>query len=202
MNYTLNTKSQKKVSAIAGLKSLWPLLQDERKNLILSFVAIIINSLMNLFGPFIIGYTVDTYVLAGQYEGVLKFSALLLGLFVVGLVASYLQTKWMGSVSQRMLFRLREAVFNKLQELPIAFFNQNKAGDLISRINNDTEKINDFFSRALMQFIGSVFMMAGAAIFLLTINLPLGGAALFPQLFFLFSLKYFLHGLSERTPRI
>lgn len=180
MNYTLNTKSQKKVSTLAGLKSLWPFLQDERKNLIFSFVAIIINSLINLFGPFIIGHTVDAYVLTGQYQGVLTFSALLLGLFAIGLVASYLQTKWMGSVSQRMLFRLRGAVFNKLQELPVAFFNQNKAGDLISRINNDTEKINDFFSRALMQFIGSVFMMAGAAIFLLTINLPLGGAALFP----------------------
>ncbi len=180
MNYMLNTKSQKNVSTLAGLKSLWPFLQDEQKNLIFSFVAIIINSLINLFGPFIIGHTVDTYVLTGQYQGVLKFSALLLGLFTVGLVASYLQTKWMGSVSQRMLFRLRGAVFNKLQELPVAFFNQNKAGDLISRINNDTEKINDFFSRALMQFIGSVFMMAGAAIFLLTINLPLGGAALVP----------------------
>lgn len=180
MNYTLNTKSPKKVSAIAGLKSLWPFLQDERKALIFSFVAIIINSLINLFGPFIIGHTVDTYVLTGQYQGVLKFSALLLSLFTVGLAASYLQTKWMGGVSQRLLFRLRGVVFNKLQELPVAFFSQNKAGDLISRINNDTEKMNDFFSRALMQFMGSVFMMGGTAIFLLTINLPLGGAALVP----------------------
>lgn len=180
MNYTLNTISPKKVGTLAGLKSLWPFLQDERKNLILSLIAIIVNSLINLFGPFIIGHTVDTYVLTGQYQGVLVFSGLLLGMFALGFVASYLQTKWMGSVSQRMLFRLRGAVFNKLQELPVAFFHQNKAGDLISRINNDTEKINDFFSRALMQFVGSVFMMIGAAIFLLTINLPLGGAALFP----------------------
>ena len=70
-------------------------------------------------------------------------------------MASYLQTRVMGGVGQRVLFNLRNAVFNKLQELPVAFFNQNKAGDLISRINNDTDKLNQFFSQALMQFIGS-----------------------------------------------
>jgi ATP-binding cassette subfamily B protein len=79
-----------------------------------------------------------------------------------------------------MLYSLRNAVFNKLQELPVDFFNQNKAGDLISRINNDTDKVNQFFSQSLMQFIGSIITMTGAGIILLFINLPLGLAALSP----------------------
>ena len=82
--------------------------------------------------------------------------------------------RMMGGIGQRMLFSLRNAVFNKLQELPVDFFNQNKAGDLISRINNDTDKVNQFFSQSLMQFIGSIITMTGAGIFLLCINLPLG----------------------------
>ena len=137
MNYKLNTPGEhkKKVSTLASIKSLWPLLRDEKSNLVWAFVAIIVNSLVNLFGPFLIGRTVDHYVLTKQYHGVLVFSGILLGMFSIGLVASYLQTKWMGSVSQRVLFKLRSNVFNKLQELPVAFFNQNKAGDLISRIN-------------------------------------------------------------------
>ena len=78
-----------------------------------------------------------------------------------------------------MLFNLRNALFTKLQELPLDFFNQNKAGDLISRINNDTDKLNQFFAQALMQFAGNLFLMTGAAIFLLSLNLRLGagGAA-------------------------
>jgi ATP-binding cassette subfamily B protein len=88
----------------------------------------------------------------------------------------------MGGIGQRMLFSLRNSVFNKLQELPVDFFNQNKAGDLISRINNDTDKVNQFFSQSLMQFIGSLITMTGAGIILLIINLPLGLAALFPAL--------------------
>ncbi len=94
----------------------------------------------------------------------------------------------MGGVGQRMLFTLRNAIFNKLQELPVAFFNANKAGDLISRVNNDTDKLNAFFSQSLMQFIGSIVTMAGAGIFLLIINIKLGAAALIPAvLIFLFT---------------
>ncbi|MEP6613391.1 MAG: ABC transporter ATP-binding protein, partial [Mucilaginibacter sp.] len=91
----------------------------------------------------------------------------------------------MGGVGQRMLFTLRNAIFNKLQLLPVGFFNQNKAGDLISRVNNDTDKLNQFFSQQLMQFIGSIATMTGAGIFLLSIKLNLGAAALIPAVIIL-----------------
>jgi ATP-binding cassette subfamily B protein len=187
MNYTLNTNKdlKQKVSTFAALKTLLPLLANEKKNLVFAFSAIILNSAINLIGPFIIGHAVDTYVLKGNYHGVVMFSLLLLGMFAIGLVASYLQTKIMGSASQRLLYTLRKTVFEKLQELPVAFFNQNKAGDLISRINNDTDKLNQFFSQSLMQFIGSIFIMLGAGIFLLSINLKLGATTLAPAVLLL-----------------
>ncbi len=77
----------------------------------------------------------------------------------------------MGGVGRRMLFNLRNALFTKLQELPVAFFNQNSSGDLISRINNDTDKLNQFFAQALVQFLGNLFLIVGAGIFLLGLNL-------------------------------
>ena len=76
---------------------------------------------------------------------------MLLAVYLVGLVATYVQTQPMGTVGRRVLFNLRNALFTKLQELPLDFFNQNKAGDLISRINNDTDKLNQFFAQALVQ---------------------------------------------------
>jgi ATP-binding cassette subfamily B protein len=137
---------------------------------------------LNLLGPIIIGYTVDNYVQTKQFHGVLVFSGILLVMYIIALFAGYIQTKLMGTVGQRMLFTLRNTVFNKLQELPLDFFNQNKTGDLISRINNDTDKINQFFSQSLMQFIRSILIMIGAGIFLLSINFELGAAALAPAL--------------------
>jgi ATP-binding cassette subfamily B protein len=117
---------------------------------------------------------------------VIKYSIILFCVYLVAMVSGYTQTQLMGRVGQRMLYNLRNAVFNKLQELPIDFFNQNKAGDLISRVNNDTDKINQFFSQSLVQFISSLFTMVGAGVFLLSINLKLGLAALLPALFLWF----------------
>ena len=98
----------------------------------------------------------------------------------VALVTSYVQTRTMGGVGRRILFSLRNALFTKLQDLPVAFFNQNRAGDLISRINNDTDKLNQFFAQALMQFLGNAVLIVGAGILLLTLNIRLGGASLLP----------------------
>jgi len=185
MNYDLNSISgkQQKTSTLTGLKKLLKLIEHERKNLFIALGAILTNSTLNLLGPFIIGYTIDKYVSHKDYNGVLFYSGVLLCMYLGALVTSYFQTKLMGSVGQRMLFTLRNAIFSKLQQLPVDFFNQNKAGDLISRVNNDTDKLNQFFSQSLMQFIGNIATMVGAGVFLLVINIKLGAAALSPGIF-------------------
>ena len=185
MNYNLNQisgKTAQKVSNLASLRKLINIIGEERRNLIIAFAAIFLNAGLSLLGPYLIGYTIDTYIQTKQYHGVLVFSGILLALYSIAFVVNYAQMRMMGGIGQRMLYSLRNAVFNKLQELPVDFFNQNKAGDLISRINNDTDKVNQFFSQSLMQFIGSIFTMTGAGIILLCINLPLGLAALSPAL--------------------
>jgi ATP-binding cassette subfamily B protein len=182
MNYNLNqlTSGQEKQSTYKALKRLLKLISAERKNLWLALIAILVNSGLLLLGPLLIGHTVDTYIRTKQFHGVLVFGGILLVMYLIAMVTGYTQTKLMGGIGQRMLYTLRNAIFNKLQELPVSFFNQNKAGDLISRVNNDTDKLNQFFSQSLMQFIGSIVTMIGAGIFLLSINLDLGLATLSP----------------------
>ena len=185
MNYNLNqasAKLQQKVSNLASLRKLITIIGEERRNLTIAFAAIFLNAGLSLLGPYLIGYTIDTYIQTKEYHGVLVFAGILLVVYIIAFIVNYTQMLMMGSIGQRMLYSLRNAVFNKLQELPVDFFNQNKAGDLISRINNDTDKVNQFFSQSLMQFIGSIFTMTGAGIILLIINLPLGLAALSPAL--------------------
>ena len=185
MNYNLNQatdKAEQKISSLASLRKLITLIGEERHNLIVAFAAIFLNAGLSLLGPYLVGYTIDKYIQTKQFHGVMLFSGILLVVYSVAFVVNYAQMRMMGGIGQRMLYSLRNAVFNKLQELPVDFFNQNKAGDLISRINNDTDKVNQFFSQSLMQFIGSTITMTGAGIILLCINFPLGLAALFPAL--------------------
>ena len=155
---------------------------DETRSVAIAAAAILTSSLSGLLGPVIIGHTVDTYIQRGDFSGVLRWAAVLLAVYLVGLVSAYVQTQTMGRVGREVLYKLRNAIFTKLQQLPLDFFNQNKAGDLISRINNDTDKLNVFFAQSLMQFAGNLFFMTGAAIFILALNVRLGLAALAPAL--------------------
>lgn len=187
MKYNLNfDKDQREtVKPFKALKKLLHILSDERKSLAIALIIMIVHSALALSAPFMIGYTIDTFVQSGDYKGVIKFTAILGFIYIITLNTSYWQTKVMGSVAQRVLYRLRNNIFMKLQELPVAFFHENKAGDLISRINNDTDKLSQFFSQSLLQFITNLFIMTGAGIFLISLNPYLGTAALIPAILLL-----------------
>jgi len=189
MEYNLNKQSSdQKTSNWGALKKLLALMTHERPRLLMAFAAIMVNSGLNLLGPWLSAHVINHYIF-NKHEGfhpdfpmVMRYAMVFLGMYVIALFTGYAQTRLMAGFGQRILFTLRNSIFGKLQELPVAFFNQNKAGDLISRVNNDTDKLNQFFSQSLMQFLSSIFIMAGAAIFMLCMNLRLGAATLAPAI--------------------
>ena len=184
MKYKLETTSAPgaKRSLRAGLKRFAPLIAPERGPLIVAAVAMLVSSGATLVGPVIIGRAIDTCVRLKDSRGLLLSSVLLLAVYLIGVAASYTQIRTMGGVGRRVLFSLRNELFAKLQDLPLAFFTENKAGDLISRVNNDTDKLNQFVAQALMQFVSSIFLMTGVAVFVLSLNVRLGIAALLPAI--------------------
>lgn len=183
MDYYLNKKQE--TSTRTALKKMLVFMRDEKRSLLFAFLVMILNAGISMLTPYIIGYTIDHYIQTKEYRGLIDFSVLLFVLYLIWAGTQYAQTQLMGSIGQRMLYALRNEVFNKLQQLPVAFFNQNKSGDLISRINNDTDKVNQFFSQSLMRFVNSIFLMVGAAAFMLSIHVELGAATLVPAVFIL-----------------
>ena len=186
MNYSLYKtdiakEKDKKVLSTAW-KRLIPLLASEGREMTLALVAIAFNSLTILISPFLIGRIVDIYIANHDFHGVLVYSGILAAVGIVGLFTAYTQVKKMGGIGRRVLFNLRNSIFKKLQDLPVAFFNQNKAGDLISRINNDTDKLNQFFSQALVQMMGNIILIIGAGIFIVILNPILGLFAIVPAI--------------------
>lgn len=184
MNYSLAKPDLKKEKQKGVLATAWrrlvPLMAEEKRPVIIAIIAILISSAVSLAVPIIIARIVDVYIIGKNFHGVILFSELLAVIFLAGLLSNYIQIIAMGGVGRRLLFNLRNKIFGKLQELPVSFFNQNKAGDIISRINNDTDKLNQFFSQALMQFISNIILIAGTGIFIIFINFRLGMVALLP----------------------
>lgn len=185
MNYKLVSSgaiATKNKKALASIKKLSPLVSEEKYKLLIALASVLINSSLTIAGPLLIGHAIDHYLIRGNYHGIVLYACGLAVLYLGVLLSGYIQTRIMGGVGQRILFRLRGLLFTKIQQLPVAFFQQNKAGDLISRINNDTDKLNQFFSRSVVQFIGNVFIIVGAGIAMLLVNTRLGSAALVPAL--------------------
>ena len=187
MNYNLTIEHQSKTKD--AFRKMFVFMKGEQKNLVLAFIVMLINSILSLVTPFLIGYTIDHYVVTKKYDGLLVFCAILFFTYILASLSEYSQTKLMGSIGQRMLYHLRNAIFEKMQKLPVAFFNQNKAGDLISRINNDTQTVNQFFSQSLVQFVDGIFTMIVAAAFMLILKPDLGGAGLLPAVLILIFIK-------------
>jgi ATP-binding cassette subfamily B protein len=185
MNYTLSTGAGQpaaKRTLSSGLKKFAPLFAQEKQGVGVASIAILISASANLLGPVMIARAIDTAVRLRSAETLRTDALLLLAVYVVGVMASYFQVVQIGRAARRMLYGLRNALFAKLQELPVAFFNQNKAGDLISRLNNDTDKLNQFVGQAMMQFVSSVVMMTGVAIFMASLDYRLAIAALLPAI--------------------
>lgn len=185
MSYELDTGKNKQTKQslsfkelLEGVKEFSVFLKGDELKLVIALALVIINSAANVLTPYVVAKSLDTYISVGDMSGLKILLFELAGLYLVTLVVGYYQARMVGNISQRTLFRLREALFEKLESLPIAFFSQNKSGDLISRINNDTDKLNQFLSDWITRFVGTFFSLFGILAFVLYINPRLGLAML------------------------
>ena len=184
MDYALKTSQDggKRETLASAARALAPLLAGERTNITVALVCVIASSAANLLTPALIARVIDTAMAHADYGALLRYAGLLALVYLAALGTSYQQTLRTGTIGRNVLFRLRNQLFTHLSGLPIAFFAQNRAGDLISRVNSDTDRINQFFSQALMQTFGNLFLVTGAGIMLLSLNWRMGLMAMIPAL--------------------
>ncbi len=181
-NYRLNiiAEERAKGSVWGAILGIVPFLSSETWTLVFAFIAILVNSALSLLVPFLMGRAVDIYIIPAHFSGIITYGIIIGMMYLIAFGANYAQLILMGGVGQRTVFKLRNEIFTKLGKLPLAFFNENKAGDLISRINNDTDKLNQFFAQTLTRFVGSLFTILGTAIFIIAINWRLGLLTIIP----------------------
>ncbi len=164
---------QERIQSGALLRRLLRYLAPFRLQLLGSLVLVIITALVQAIGPALIARAIDVNITQKDFQGLTQTMLLLLGVYIVGLFSQSGQGYLIGWVGQRFLARLRIQIFDKIQSLPLAFFDQNKAGDLMSRLVNDIQTINQLLSQGITQVIGSVFSLVGILIAMVVLCLPL-----------------------------
>ena len=168
-----SNSNEKRTSSGAVLKRLLPYLAPFRLQLSFAFVLVIVTALVQAAGPALIGQAIDFYIVGKDHNGLARTMLLLLGIYIVGLVAQGGQIYLISSIGQRFLSELRAQIFDKVEALSIAYFDKHKAGDLMSRLLNDINTINQLLSQGLTQVIGSVFSLVGIVVAMIVLSIPL-----------------------------
>jgi ATP-binding cassette subfamily B protein len=145
-----------------------------RQELPLALLLVVIGATTQAIGPLLIGWSIDYLILQGNLPGLFRMLAVLTAIYVIGVWAIRGQIWWMGSIVQRLLGQLRQDIFSKLQSLPVSFFDRSEAGDLMSRLLNDVNTVNQAFGLTIPQVLGQSFSLVGIIIAMLSINLQLG----------------------------
>jgi ATP-binding cassette, subfamily B, multidrug efflux pump len=155
------------------LKRIWTYLNRQRFGLIIVYVFTVLNALLSLIGPYLIGKAIDTAVIPRDYHGLVRFCILLIGIYGLGSVVAWVQAYVMTSVSQNTVFELRRDLFSKYQQLPIKFFDTRANGELMSRATNDIESVSSTLNQSVTQLLNSLITLSGSLVIMLMLNVPL-----------------------------
>ncbi|MEA5623414.1 ABC transporter ATP-binding protein [Nostoc sp. UHCC 0251] len=145
-----------------------------RKEIPIALTLVFIGAVTQTIGPFFLGWSIDHLIAQGNLQGLLLLLGLLALNYGLGVLAIRGQIIRVGWIMQRLLAQLRQDIFTKIQSLPLSFFDRSEAGDLMSRLLNDVNTVNQAFGLTIAQMLGNTFSLIGIIIAMLAINLQLG----------------------------
>ena len=133
--------------------------------LVVSIITIILAAASAVIGSLFIERLIDTYVTPLLHEKVPNYGPLLnailvmFGIYAIGFLSNYLFSMLMGVLAQKVQFRVRNEAFTHMESLPIAYFDQNNYGDIMSRYTNDIDTLMQMISQSLPQFLNSTLSL-------------------------------------------
>jgi len=184
-----------------ALMRLLPYLNPFKVVLILVLVFVLIYTVLGLIGPYLMGVAIDKFIATKDENGLVKIAIAMLVVYLLNNLFQAISAWLMSDVSQRALKQLRKDLFSHLQTLPISFFDSNSAGDLMSRLTNDIDAINQAVSQNVTSLLASVLSLVGIliAMFVLDKWLALASVLVVPIMFWFteFVAKYTRRGFRE-----
>ncbi len=174
MRGSIAAPDEKPRRQISTLKRFLRYLRPYRKEVPIALSLVSIGAATQAIGPFLIGWSIDHLIVQGNLHGLLLMLGILALIYLLGVQAIRGQILRVGWIVQRVLAQLRQDIFVKIQSLPLSFFDQSEAGDLMSRLLNDVSTVNQAFGQTIAQMLGNLFSIVGIIIAMLFINLQLG----------------------------
>jgi ATP-binding cassette, subfamily B, multidrug efflux pump len=168
-----------------ALRRLLPYLSPFKGMLIAVCGLIVIYTVLGLIGPYLMGVAIDRFIAAKALSGLAAISVWMLVVYLLNNLFQAVSSWLMADVSQRVLKALRRDLFSHMQTLPVRFFDGKPAGELMSRLTNDIDAVNQAVSQNVTSLLAGFLSMAGivAAMFVLDLWLALASLLVVPIMF-------------------
>ena len=132
------------------IKRLLSYIHQDTPKLIIVLICVIFNTAAMLAGSYMLRPIINSLTSAdGSVEKLLSSIFLMAGIYGVGIVAQYLQSRILIGISQKAIFRIRNELFGKIQKLPVRFYDTNNHGDIMSRFTNDVDAVGEMLKKIL-----------------------------------------------------
>jgi ATP-binding cassette subfamily B multidrug efflux pump len=164
---------QKASRQLSTLQRFLQYLRPYKKEVPIALLLVSLGAATQSIGPFLIGWSIDNLIAQGNLSGLLVMLAFLATIYILGIIAIRGQILRVGWIMQRLLGQLRQDIFTKIQSLPVSFFDRSEAGDLMSRLLNDVNTVNQAFGQTIAQMLGNTFSLFGIIIAMFLINFKL-----------------------------
>ncbi|HLQ74800.1 MAG TPA: ABC transporter ATP-binding protein [Alloiococcus sp.] len=134
---------------------------DYKWLLVLVIFMVLISSSMGLLGPYLVGMAIDDFIDMQKTDGLLTLIGWLILIYILHSSSIFLQNFWMIGIAQKTVFNLRKELFEKFHQLPISFFDKRQQGELMSRVTNDIDNINNTLNDSIIQVFASIITLIG-----------------------------------------
>jgi ATP-binding cassette subfamily B protein len=152
------------------LRRLWQYISVHKIKLFLAILFVAATTLISLFSTRMIGSSIDKYVLNGDFSTLGMVIAVLVVLYVLSSVLTWSMTQLCVNLAQNTVHEIRRDLFDKMQTLPLRFYDTHAKGDMMSRITNDVDTIGNSLNVGLMQVIQSFLTIVGILAFMLMLS--------------------------------
>ncbi len=171
----LHKKKEKLKNPKETIKRLLRYIGSKKVSLILILLLCIITTIISVVGTRINGIVVDKYIAVGDISGLFKICMILILMYFISTISTFVQNRLMVDVGQNTSYHIRKDMFEKMQDLPISYYDTHSSGDLMSRLTNDIDNINTTLSQSLTQLISGIISVIGMLIAMLMLNPSLAG---------------------------
>ena len=183
-------------------RRLLPYVARYRSRFLAGLVAIVAATALSLASPWVLKYVVDGLTAGVDRSRLALYGLALLGLAVGEGVFRYMTRTWLIGASRQIEYDLRNDFFAHLERLPVAYYQANRTGDLMSRATNDLSAVRQLVGPAIMYSTSTVLAFAAAIVLMAWIDLRLTMLALLPLPAVTVATRYFGQAIHRRFERI